>query len=107
MNIALNIWDKLTRVVQFLLFVAGLLAVGIWYMPLVEQNERIRKEILRLDNEIKIREDLSKQMKNSIQALSHDPKAIERLARERFGYGKPGETVIRFESPSTNAISRP
>ena len=106
MNIELNIWDKLTRVVQLLLFVAGLLAVGLWYMPLVEHNERIRREILRLDTEIKSREELGKQMKNSIQALSHDPKAIERLARERFGYGKPGETVIRFEPAETNAASR-
>jgi cell division protein FtsB len=37
------------------------------------------------------------------EALRRDPKAIERLARESLGYGKPGETVIRFEAPSTNA----
>ncbi len=107
MNIELSIWDKLTRVVQFLMFVAGLLAVALWYMPLVKTNERMREQILRLDTEIKKREELGKQMRNSIQALSHDPKAIGRLAREQFGYGKPGETVIRFEPAATNAASRP
>ena len=42
-------WDQLTRVVIFLLFVAGLLIVAVWYLPLIKQNERMRKEILRLD----------------------------------------------------------
>ena len=107
MNIELNIWDKLTRVVKFLLFVAGLLAVAIWYLPLVRQNERMRKEILRLDTEIQKKEELGKQMRGSVQALSRDPSAIDRLAREQFGYGKPGETVIKFEPASTNAATRP
>jgi cell division protein FtsB len=39
-------------------------------------------------------------------ALQHDPKAVERLARERLGYAKPGETVIRFEAPITNGVAR-
>lgn len=107
MNLELNIWDKLTRLVKFLLFVAGLLAVAIWYLPLVQYNERLRKRILELDTQIQKTEELNKQMKNSVQALSRDPNAIGRLAREQFGYGKPGETVIRFEPPVTNSISRP
>jgi cell division protein FtsB len=106
-SIQLNIWDKLTRMVKFLLFVAGLLAVAIWYLPLVGQNERMRKEILRLDTEIQKKEELGKQMKNSVQALRYDSKAIERRSREQFGYGKPGETVIRFETPATNTTSHP
>jgi cell division protein FtsB len=106
-NIELTIWDKLTRVVKFLLFIAALLAVAIWYLPVVRQNERMRKEILRLDTEIQKREELGKQMRGSIQALSRDPKAIERLAREQFGYGKPSETVIKFEAAPTNTASHP
>ncbi len=50
MNVDLGIWDKLARLVIFLLFVAGLLLVGVWYLPLIKQNERMRKEVLRLDN---------------------------------------------------------
>ena len=43
-----------------------------------------------------------KQLRTAIDALRYDPKAVERLAREKFGYAKPGETVIRFEEPQTN-----
>ena len=102
----LGIWDKLTRTVIFLLFVAGLLLVAIWYLPLIKQNERYRKEILRLDNLVQKEEETGKQLRTSIGALRFDPKAIERLARERLGYAKTGETVIRFEAPQTNNASR-
>ena len=43
MKVDLSIWDKLTRVVIFLLFVAGILLVAIWYLPLIKQNERMPK----------------------------------------------------------------
>ena len=105
-NADLNIWDKLTRVVIFLLFLAGLLGVAIWYLPLIKQNERMRKEILRLDVQLQKADEAGKQLKTSRDALLRDPKAAERLAREKLGYSKPGETVIRFESPVTNTGPR-
>ena len=106
MNVDLGIWDKLTRMVIFLVFVAGILLVAIWYLPLIKQNERYRKEILRLDNLVQKEEETGKQLRTSIDALRFDPKAVERLARERLGYAKVGETVIRFEAPQTNTASR-
>ena len=52
MNVNLGIWDKLTKLVVFLLFVAGLIGVFYWYLPLVQQNQRYRKEIIALDGRI-------------------------------------------------------
>ena len=83
-----------------------LLGVAVWYLPLIKKNERIRKEILRLDARIEKERETGRQLQNAIDALKRDPKAIERLARERLGYAKPGETVIRFESPATNVVTR-
>jgi cell division protein FtsB len=103
MSAGLNIWDHLTRLVIFLLFIAGLLGVAVWYLPLIQQNERMRKEILRYDALIQKEEESSRQLRSSIDSLRRDPKAIERLAREKLGYAKPGETVIRFEAPATNS----
>ena len=106
MNSAPNIWDYLTRVVMFLLFLAFLLAVGFWYLPNIRTNERMRKEILRYDAQIQKQEEANKQLKASIDSLRYDPKAVERLARETLTYAKPGETVIRFEDAGTNRASR-
>jgi cell division protein FtsB len=105
MNVDLGIWAKLTRVVIFLFLVAGVLGLAVWYLPLIKQNERMRKEIWRLDSKLEKAKDDHRQLKRSIDSLQNDPKAVERLARERLGYAKPGETVIRFETPSTNPFA--
>ncbi|HEU5071600.1 MAG TPA: septum formation initiator family protein [Verrucomicrobiae bacterium] len=106
MKVDVGIWSKLTKVVWGLLLVAGVMILALWYLPLIRQNERMRKEVLRLDGEIQKQEAAGKETRDSIDTLRTDPKAIERLAREKLGYAKPGETVVRFEPPQTNTVVR-
>ena len=101
-----GIWETLTRLVIFLLFVAGILLVAVWYLPLIKQNQRMRGEILRLDSLIQTQEETSRQFRAARDALTHDPKAVERLARERLGYAKPGEIILRFEPPPNTNTGR-
>lgn len=93
------IWDKLTRLVIFLLFIAGLAAVFFWYLPLIQQNQRYRKDILLLDGKIEEQERVSRLLKSQIDAVQNDPRTLERLAREKLGWARTNETVIRFERP--------
>src|SRR5437016_5337747 len=104
MRVDLGIWDKLNRLVIFLLFMAGLLALGIWYLPLIKRNEAMRKRIESLGAQIQKQEEIGKQSRASIHALLHDSRAVERLARQTWGYAKPGETVIKFEERATNNL---
>ncbi len=106
MNVDLGIWSKLTKMVAWLLLLAGLLLVGVWYLPLIQQNERMRRENLRLDDKLSQQQETNKVLKAEIAALLNDPKTVERLAREKLGYARAGETVVRFESPPTNAPAR-
>ena len=106
MNVDLGIWSKLTKVVVGLVVLALLLLIGICYLPLIHQNERMRREIMRLDQQLQAEEEKSKQLKAAIEALRNDPKTIERLTREKLGYARPDETVVRFEAPATNAPAR-
>jgi cell division protein FtsB len=103
MNVDLGIWDNLRRLMVLLLFVAAVAAVVVWYLPLIQHNERMRQEMMRRNSQIRLEEERSKQLESTIRALRTDPKAIERLAREKLGYIKPGETRIQFESPVTNS----
>ena len=104
MNVDLGIWNKLTKLILLLLVLAALLGIALWYLPLIQQNERMRKEILALDDEIRKEEENYKRLKADIEAL-RDPRTIERLAREKLNFARPNETVIRFEGPSTNAVA--
>ena len=103
-NVEDNIWDKLTRVVIGLCLLAGLVAISVWYLPLIRQNEKMREEVLRLDGEVAKESETRKQLNASVDALNKDSKAVERLVRESMGLAKPGETVIRFEEVNTNTI---
>ena len=97
MRVYRGVWDKLNRLMVILLFVAGLLVVFFWYLPLIQQNQAYRKEILTLDQRIEAEQKRSHALKASINAVQTDPRTIERLARERLGYARTNETVIRFE----------
>lgn len=99
MNVNLGIWDKLSRVIIFLLFLAGLLGVFVWYLPLIKQNQRFRRDLLVLETKIQEQERLGRHLRLSIDAVQNDPRTVERLAREKLGLARTNETVIRFEGP--------
>ena len=99
MNVNLGVWDKLTKLVLFLLFLAGLLAVFFWYLPLIDKNQRYRKEVLALDAKIVEQERLGRQLKSVIDSLQNDPRVLERLAREKLNLARTNEMVVRFEPP--------
>lgn len=104
MNVADSIWNKLTRVVVFLLLLAVLGGIGVWYLPLIHENATLRKEIDQVDEKLKKEIETKKQLETTIGALN-DPKTVARLIRNRLHYAKPGEFVIRFEEPITNSAT--
>ncbi|HWD93739.1 MAG TPA: septum formation initiator family protein [Verrucomicrobiae bacterium] len=105
MNVDLGIWGKLTRLVIGLLVIALMGIIWQWYLPNIKQNERMRRNLLNLDNQIQKEEATKKQLNSSIDTLRYDTNAVERLAREKLRYAKPGETVVVFES-ATNSATR-
>ncbi len=98
MKVDLGIWSKLTQAVVILVVLAILILIGMTYLPLIRENERMRAKMDRLDAELQQQEQISKQLKAEIDALGNDPKTVERLAREKLGYARPDETVIHFET---------
>lgn len=103
MNVDLGIWQKLSRLMAVLIFLAAVLAVVVWYIPLFQQNERMRKEIQTLQGQIRREETAGRHLENQIKALREDPKTLERMAREKLGYAKSNETVLYFEPRVTNS----
>ena len=95
----LGIWHRLTQLVIGLIVLACLLGVFYWYVPVFERNARFRQQILSLENQVKLEEQKQRQLDTAIRNLKEDPKTVERLAREKLGYARPGETVIYFEPP--------
>ena len=99
----MNIWDKLTRLILGLLVLAAILGIALCFEPVIQQNRGLRARKLDLDQKIAFETERARKLDASLRAMQ-DPKTIERLARERLSYARPGEDVIVFESPaSTNS----
>jgi cell division protein FtsB len=102
MKVDLGIWSKLTQAVVALVAIAILLLIGMTYLPLIQENEQMRRRIDTLDAELEKQKQESRELQTEFEALRSDPKTVERLAREKLGYAKPDETVIHFDPSVTN-----
>ena len=77
------------------MIVVGLLALAIVvgivtaYIPLIQQNERMRREIYHLDDELQKQTEISKQLHAQIEALRNDPtrsqQILARIPAGRWG----------------------
>lgn len=99
MSVGQSIWDRLFRLVLALLVIAAVLAIFLWYQPVIQENQRMREEKLALDVKIEKESETARKLDASLRALQN-PTTVERLARERLSYAKPGEDVIHFDPPA-------
>ena len=102
MNVNLGIWSKLTKAAVALIVVAFLILISIPFLEVIQQNQRMRADILRLQGEVQKEQAKANELEAQINALQNDPNTVARLAREKLSYARPDETVIHFE-PATNA----
>jgi len=105
-KVNLGIWSWLTQAVVALVALAILLLIGMTYLPLIQQNEQMRRRIDALDAELEKQRLTARQLQQEFDALHNDPKTVERLAREKLGYARTNETVIYFAPPTTNPPTR-
>jgi len=97
-RVDVGIWMKLTKLVMLLVICAGSLAVFQCYKPVIRSNEGMQRRINQLRAQIAEEERFAEQMNATIKAIGTNNVVLERLAREKLGYAKPGEKVIRFET---------
>jgi cell division protein FtsB len=98
MKVDLRIWDRLSRFIILLLIVAAVLGVALWYVPVIRDNEQMRKQILTLERQIELELQRSRELSAEVESY-RDPRTVERLARELLKFSRPDEFVIRFEDP--------
>ncbi|MFN0069341.1 MAG: FtsB family cell division protein [Limisphaerales bacterium] len=79
------------------------------YLPEFRARAAQEEHARELEAEIAAEQQRERDLKDHMAAVKADPKVLERLAREKFGLGRTGEMVFRFETSSTNvpAARRP
>ncbi len=84
----------------FALVVAvGILVFGvITCIPLIREKAMQKRILLELTEQLRQEEERAKDLALRIRAVKTDPATVERLAREKFGLARPGETVFKFRA---------
>jgi cell division protein FtsB len=101
----LEFWPKVATTA------VGLLAVWLLAHVLFGTNgvlayQKKRSEYKRLQSETQAVQQENEKYQQRIQSLRNDPAAIEKEARERLHYTKPGEIVYVAPSPAAPPVPR-
>jgi cell division protein FtsB len=103
MKVDFGIWSWLRHAVIALVVLAILIFIFMTYVPLIQRNERMRRNLDQLQAEQDRQTEIFKQRRAEIEALRHDPQTVARLIREKLPVAKPEETIFRFEAANTNS----
>jgi len=91
-------WRRLGTVAAVLLILALMLHAMFGANGTVAYRQK-RAEMQSLKAEVERRQKENEESAARIKALKSDPKAIEKEAREQFGYARPGEVVYVTPAP--------
>ena len=86
---------------------AAVLGIAVWYEPVVQENQRMREEKFELDTKIDQETKVAKRLETQLRSFENpalEKTLVERLARERLSYAKPGENVVHFEPPASGVL---
>ncbi len=82
----------------FSLFVAVAVIVAgiVTSLPLWREKAVQKRQLLQLQEELRLEQARTKEISDKITAVKSDPKTVERLGREKFGLGRSGEVIFKF-----------
>ena len=103
-NNALGPLDSLYLAAGLLLVAAICVGILYRYVPVFEQEHRLRSEIYQLKERAAREREQVDDLRESVAALKTDPKEVERLARERLGFARTNETIFFFQPPAAVAL---
>lgn len=66
-----------------------------------------KAEVARLEKKVNLLKAQNDSLRKENTELKTNPEVIEKIAREKLGYQKPGEKVIRFIPPAENESNPP
>ena len=92
-----NIWQRLSRVTEGIIYVFCFLAVAKMVWPEVERQEELNVEMAKLDIVLEERREHVGQLRQEHELLKNDREFLETVSRDRLNLMRDGEYVIRIE----------
>ena len=92
-----TVWQRLNRVLRFLLVVAILLVIISLFAPPYKRLIHSRAEIDNLQAQVNEQKGLLARQTREVNLLKTDATYLETIARDRLDLMKDGETIFRLE----------
>ena len=77
-------------------------AAGLWLLPAWQDYCKTRKAVVAVESQLLHHQAENEDLQEEIHRLKTDKRAIERVARDKFGYCRPGEKVYDFRPQDAN-----
>ena len=103
-----SVWQRLNRVLRFLLVVAIWLVIVSLFLPPYKKLKQSRGEIDSLQAKVNEQKILLARNTREVSLLKTDATYLETIARDRLDLMKEGETIVRLEAgrPGKSARSK-
>lgn len=102
----MTVWKGISNAAVAVLVLLGVGVVAYGYSRPMKEYRNLSGRKQQIEANIAQQQAKLDELKQRQDRLQNDPRFAERLARERFGYCKPGETVFKFEGDVAPESSR-
>ena len=93
-----GIWTALNRFVAILIVFAGVLPLGISFLPEFDKSRELELRIEDLKAAIDHQKLVLQRHQHEENLLKHDPEYVSLIARDRLDLMRDGETVYRISA---------
>jgi cell division protein FtsL len=93
--------DKLLKVCLFLLLAVVIVISFALIFPAYNNLNKMTVRVSELEKELEKRKNECSQLRKQLYDLQNNPKAVEKVAREKYNMCGENETVYIYENPAT------
>ncbi|MFA7230258.1 MAG: septum formation initiator family protein [Victivallaceae bacterium] len=94
--------DKKKKIVIYFFYLIVVLLIissAILILPVYQKYQKDRNSLFALKEQAAIKTAECIRLNREVYKLEHSPDAVEKVAREKFGLCREGETVMRYKVP--------
>ena len=88
---------KITNVALGSLLIAVICCSIYFILPAYTKYREHKRSLQKIEQEVRRRQEEKKALRRDVHALRNNPGAVERVAREKFGWCREGEKIYHFE----------
>jgi|GEM_PF-765483 len=82
----------------YAVFIVGIIAAAAMIWPVYRKHKKIKEYVTEVNEELRQKTAEAVELNRIVNDLDCKPEAVEKVAREKFGMTKPGETIFYFKN---------